>query len=265
MQSLTQTKQPKKSLKTPLRSEHVRGGAADRGARAPGLVCSLTSDKPSSFILDPRQLRLKRLRRSVITSARLHQESLSSSNQRFRVAMLTLTYSPGTQYQPNHISLLLKNIREYLRVRGHSFRYVWVMELTKSGVPHYHILAWLPRGFSLPKPDKRGWWPYGSTRIEWARKAVSYIAKYASKAESSQFLFPRNSRLHGVGGLHLKDRRERTWWTLPKYIRETTPEPRETGNTKRFKGGGWLTPFGEWLPSKYKIVSFNPLVINEVI
>lgn len=235
-----------------------------KGAAAPGLVSSLTSDKqPQSHHVDPRRIRLSRLRRSIVTSARLHEQALQGSRVRYRVAMLTLTYAPYEDYQPRHISELLKRIREYLRARGHRFRYVWVMELTKSGVPHYHVVIWLPRGLTLPKPDKRGWWPYGHTRIEWARKAVAYVAKYASKAESSGYQFPEGARLHGNGGLELADRRERGWWCLPQYIRETCPEPRATGNTKRAKGGGWVTPFGEWINSRFRIKSFNPLVIEE--
>lgn len=258
------------SLPHQSKTIHHALGAADQsaagGQRAvgAGLVSSLTSDTPARpFNLDPRKIRLSRLRRSVVTAARLHEESIKTHGHRCGVAMLTLTYSPYEDYQPRHISDLLKHIRQYLKRKGFRFRYVWVMELTKSGVPHYHVVLWLPRGVTLPKPDKRGWWPYGMTRIEWAKKPVAYVAKYASKAESSKFRFPEGARLHGNGGLELADRRERAWWVLPQYIRETTPDYRHTGPTKRAKGGGWVTPFGEWFPSKFKIISFNPLTIKE--
>lgn len=247
------------------------GEAGKRGV-APGLVYSETKDTPppkthqtpeKQYIVSPKQNRLRRLKRSVITAARLHQQELEQSKSRFKVAMLTLTYSPYEVWEPNHLKTLMKHVRQYLGRRGIPSRNVWVMELTKAGIPHYHILFWLPKGVSLPKPDKQGWWPYGSTRIEWARKAVSYIAKYASKGTVAGS-FPEGARIHGFGGLAKPDRRERSWWMLPQYMRDKTPEPRETGPSKRAKGGGWVTPFGEWFPAKFKVISFSPLTIQEV-
>ena len=236
-----------------------------KGAEGPGLVCSETKGTPATeYHLDPQQIRLRRLRRAVITAARLQQDSLTRAKARFRVAMLTLTYADIAGWKPQHIKELLRHLRQYLKRRGHAFRYVWVAELQERGAMHYHIVIWLPRGVTLPKPDKRGWWPHGSTRIEWARKPVGYIAKYASKTNSKGGAMPRGARLYGIGGLERPDRHERSWWMLPQYIREYSPEPRENGPAKRAKGGGWLTPFGEWLPSKFKIKSFNPLAAVEL-
>lgn len=250
----------------PARDIH---GKAVTGAVGPGLVYSETSGTPQhKFTIDTIRRRLTSLRRAVVTSARLHQTALEKQKARFKVAMLTLTYASSNEWNEKDISNLIRHIRQYLKRRGISFRYVWVMETTRAGVPHYHLLAWLPKGVTLPKPDKRGWWPHGHTKIEWARKAVGYIAKYASKA-NSQKSFPKQARAYGIGGLELQDRRERAQWMLPKYIREVTGDDvetittaRELGQTKRAKGGGWLTPFGEWFPSKYKIVCFNPLTLQ---
>lgn len=280
MQSIPHRASAQNTPATPAAPREARAGAGRReasrtaagygsaegaiGTEGPGLVCSeTTGTPPEKTTICPQQIRLRRLRRAVVTASRLHQESLSSQKARFRVAMLTLTYSDIAGWKPDHIKALLRHIRQYLGRRGYAFRYVWVSELQQRGAVHYHVLIWLPRGVTLPKPDKRGWWPHGSTKIEWAKKAVSYIAKYASKTNSKGGDLPRGIRLYGIGGLARQDRHERSWWMLPQYIRDYSPEPRETGPSKRAKGGGWLTPFGEWLPSKFKITSFNPLAIVE--
>ena len=80
--------------------------------------------------------------------------------------MLTLTYREVGAWHPRHISELLQRVRVWLRRRGERLRYVWVGELQQRGALHYHVLCWLPRGLTLPKPDKQGWWTHGSTRIE---------------------------------------------------------------------------------------------------
>lgn len=241
-------------------------------AEGTGLVYSETRGTPlNQAVLDPQQIRLRRLRRAVVTSARLHQEALTNTKTRFRAAMLTLTYSEVAGWKPQHIKEFLRLVRQYLNRRGIKFRYVWVSELQQRGAVHYHIMFWLPRGFCLPKPDKQGWWKHGTTNIQWARNPVSYLAKYASKTHSKGGAMPRGIRLYGIGGLEVGDRRERSHWMLPEYIRdisgqqveESVQTARDIGTTKRAKGGGWLTPLGEWFPSKYIISSFNPLTIKE--
>jgi hypothetical protein len=101
------------------------------------------------------------------------------------------------------------------------FRYLWCLELTKARVPHYHILIRIPHGLSLPKPDKRGWWTHGSTNIQRARKAVGYVAKYASKFTSALCAaLPKGFRTHGVGGLNSESSRVLRWWKSPLDARE---------------------------------------------
>ena len=65
--------------------------------------------------------------------------------------------------------------------KGIFIHYVWVLELTKRGRPHYHVLFWLPRGISMPKADKQGWWRHGMTNTVPARSPVGYLCKYTSK------------------------------------------------------------------------------------
>lgn len=139
-------------------------GASDAGRCGPGLVPSSTSgtreEKEAAaggYRIDPVESRLKRMKRRVLTGARLHQEQ----QPRFKAAMLTLTYREDGEWQPRHVSELLACVRKWVERRGVRFRYVWVLELTKAGRPHYHVLIWLPRGLTLPKPGKQGWWVHG--------------------------------------------------------------------------------------------------------
>lgn len=222
------------------------GPEARGGSAAPGLVPTKTS-----VTLVRQEARLKRMKRSVLTSARLMQEEATDHGWRFRVAMLTLTYRPEAQWSARHITGLVKALRAYLDRRKVRARYVWVLELTQAGKPHYHLLIWLPRGMSLPKPDKRGWWPHGLTRIEWARSAVGYLAKYASKGTDG-YAFPKGARLCGVGGLSLRSRLEKAWWLAPSWVREAfSIEERPV----RAPGGGWVSRIsGDWLPSPWRLV-----------
>ena len=174
----------------------ARAGAAPA---APGLVTTTTSH---TLMSTSKDMKFRRLRRSVIAAAEVMQESLQRGGARFRAAMVTLTYAPDRCWEADHISSFTKRIRSWLERRGYPFRNVWVAELTRKGVVHYHMMLWLPRGVTLPKPDKQGWWPYGSTRIEFARKSVAYLAKYASKGMGeADHGFPKGCRTHGRGGL----------------------------------------------------------------
>ena len=183
---------------------HARSACAGGGS---GLVHSRTSDTPSErIVLNPEKSRLKRLKSSVITAARLHAESRS----KWRVLMITPTYAPGSAWNPRDITNLSKCIRQHLSRRGIEFRYVWVMEYTKKGFPHYHMLVWLPYGVTLPFADKQGWWTKGWTNQEWARNAVGYIAKYASKGTECARI--EGARHHGNGGMTGAALLEQRWW-----------------------------------------------------
>ncbi len=201
-----------------------------------GLVYSKTSVTPLDSVkikLDPHASRVTRLRSALLTGARLHCEQRS----KWRVAMLTLTYRPDVEWFAFQISDCLRLIRQYLARKGVEFRYIWVQEHTKRGMPHYHVLIWLPLGLSLPKPDKRGWWPHGMTKIEWARNAVGYIAKYASKADSLH-PFATGARIYGVGGLTGSALIKWRWWRLPGWLRDIAAS---TDLFVRHVGGGFVS------------------------
>lgn len=164
MKHLHSSAQP---VEPPWRSAQPPGA---QGATAgPGLVNFRTSD---TQLIDPIEIdqelaRLKRMTRSVTWVGLIFETFLGP--KRFKPAMVTLTYREVDAFEPLHITKLLKCIRSWLARRGRKLHYVWVAELQQRGALHYHLLIWLPRGLTLPKPDKQGWWPHGSTRIEWAR------------------------------------------------------------------------------------------------
>lgn len=191
------------------------------------------------------------MRRAVINAADEIQKEVSQGGNRPRTAMLTLTYRWTFGWRPRHINEMLAHCRKWLARRGWPLRYVWVAELQARGAVHYHIVIWLPRGLTLPKPDKQGWWPHGSTRIEWARKPVGYLTKYATKGFDTEF--PKGLRLHGRGGLDQEQRDRVSWWLLPRYVREYFTEVgARVARAGRFGGiyGGWMErTTGEWIPS----------------
>ena len=236
----------------PLRRPSAPPGAP-AAAGGSGLVTSHTSGTPleSGLIeIDPILTRMRRMRRSVLTAARMHEFELR--HKRHKPAMLTLTYREVGQWNPKHISELLQRIRVWVRRRGHGLRYVWVAELQQRGALHYHLLLWLPRGLTLPKPDKQGWWTHGSTRIEWARKPAGYLAKYASKLDSKSGIgFPRGARLHGRGGLDELGTSVAQWFNLPQWAREVCDL---AGRAVRVKGIGLVErDSGVCLPSPWRV------------
>jgi len=220
-------------------------------SRAPGLVYSSTSD---TILLDQRAIRAKRTRQATITGARLLQEQLTAGGRRTYPVMVTLTYAALGTWDTGHVSAFLKTCREWFRRRGKVFHYCWVAELQKRGAVHYHVLIWMPKGYRLPKPDKRGWWPHGMSRIEKARNAVGYLAKYVSK-HALRVDFPKGLRLHGRGGLSARNRVEIRWWCSPAWVRRWT---RDICDVRRTAGGGYVRrDTDEWRTSPYRVVLLN--------
>lgn len=189
-------------------------------------------------------MRLGRMRRAVVSSA----DWLSRLCPRpaHEVLFVTLTYRPGVRWDRRQISECLRHWRRELRQQR--LRYVWVLELTKAGRPHYHVAIWVTRGTRLAKPDESGAWPWGASRIELARRPVGYLAKYASKGPGGQWWrLPKGARLYGAGGLERDGRAHVRWWLLPRYQRERC----EVGDhVVRCKGGGWVSrTTGQWWPA----------------
>lgn len=143
----------------------------------------------------------------------------------YRVALITLTYARDGMWEPQHISALIKNYREWFRrnAKGKEIpecHYVWVMELTEIGRPHYHIVMWMPRGVTPPFPDEQGWWPHGMTQAKFAHSPVGYIVKYASKLETKSGIHvPKKARLWGYGGPKMAERGQVAFANAPRWLK----------------------------------------------
>lgn len=226
----------------PEGAETHRPSTSEAGAdsAASGLVSSQTTVPEGGRVIkiDRTASRLKRLQCSVLTAARLH----AGQRSKWRVCMLTLTYADPRGWRPEQISELIRQVRRWLKRKGVPLRYVWVQEFCKKVArPHYHMLVWLPWGVSLPMPDKQGWWPQGMTKIEWARNAVGYIAKYASKGDS--LAQPaKGARMHGNGGLTDEALIEQRWWKLPGWLRDTVEPEDRVRKAAPKTGGGYVHP-----------------------
>lgn len=231
--------------------EEGKGGTA-----ALGFIPSSTSQTASrkELLLCPVEARLKQMKKSVLNSARLLRASLEGGS--YRMAMVTLTYRKVGEWRPNHMSAFMDHVRTYMKRRFDlRTRYVWVAELQERGAVHYHCLIWLPKGVTLPKPDKRGWWPHGMTRVEWAKKAIGYLTKYVSKLQSKTVAFPRGLRICGSGGLDADGRNERAWWRLPNYVREVWGI---ADCVRPAVGGGFVAKAsGEWMASRYRFAGLH--------
>jgi hypothetical protein len=247
------------------------------------------------FVLDPVARRLAELRMHVGFAARAI--CVTPAFEQEECLMVTLTYA-GTNddWSPKHVAAFLDNVRKFMKRKRWPCRYVWVAELQKRGVIHYHVAVWVPAGEKLPKPDEQGWWPHGMTRIEVARAAVPYLLKYLSK-DTSKTLgeFPKGARIYGIGGLDKTMRLARAWLRLPKFIQQRAsifhawrrydgregvaklmgirqghdrwarPTRTNVVLVAAQKVGGWIDhATGEWLPSEFvrRVIAGRPAMVR---
>jgi hypothetical protein len=194
----------------------------------------------------------------VKTSARLLQTDFVGS--RMRMLLVTLTYRPEVGWFPRQVTRFVKAARRWFADQGLKLRLVWVMELHKSGKPHYHAIVWLPRRRKLPEPDSAGWWPWGMTNVKPPKKlggkirsAAGYLAKYVSKDKGDLRRLPKGARMHGAAGLTDEARRERRWWLSPKYVREALGP---LADIRIVRGGRMCATTGVFVPSPW-VVEFD--------
>ncbi|UNK44019.1 hypothetical protein MNO14_08220 [Luteimonas sp. S4-F44] len=188
----------------------------------------------------------------------MHDQEARKGSQRGAWYMLTATYRAGGDSSPRDVSNLVRGVRRFFHKvagrKGHGrplFRYLWVGELTKALRPHYHLLIWIPRGYYFPKADRAGWWPHGMTKIERARNAVGYLAKYASKfCGAMAEAFPKGFRTHGVGGLNDESKRELRWWKSPQDARDALGVD---ADIRKVPGGYADKRTGEFWPSPWRV------------
>lgn len=215
-------------------------GTGGAGPQAQRWACPIGNkwNVGDEIVPDPRKIRLRRLRLGVLTAASAFQRELSESGTRFRVAFVTVTYAPGEVYEPRDISRLIRHYRQWCKRRGFRLRGVWCLELQERGAPHYHLVFWLPRGMTPPLPDKQGWWRKGLSNAVWARKPVSYLAKYASKGESGEL--PPGARLWGLVGAPVSVRASVAFACAPGWLRELCSDT--PGAWLRRVRGWWVNP-----------------------
>lgn len=145
-----------------------------------------------------RGRRIRRMRRVVISAA---DATRDIPGFRSRGIMVLLTYRDGAPWRSGDVARYVNTVRTWLRRRKVPCRYQWVIELTKRGRPHYHVLFWVPPGVKLPKPDESGQWKSGWSGISAARRPVGYLVKYATKGglDGGEGDLPRGARLFGCG------------------------------------------------------------------
>ena len=170
--------------------------------------------------IDRAQARVTRLRKGVGTASKCHLNLAEGTGH--NNVMVTLTYAGTNEdWRPKHVARYIDAVRLWFKKRcpGERLRYVWVAELQKRGVLHYHAVFFLPAGVSMPRADKRGWWPHGMTNTLKATAPVAYLMKYASKADSKSIGgFPRGSRIYGIGGLDAAGAAFKRWCLWPAYV-----------------------------------------------
>lgn len=206
-----------------------------------------------AFELDASARRLSQLRCAVGFSARAH--GVSTKGARTDTAyMVTLTYrGDNRDWRREHVTKAFNALRMWCKRQGFSCRYVWVAELQKRGVIHYHAVVWLPVGVRMPQWDVRGWWPHGMSNRKVVRKsAVGYLMKYLSKGtDMSAGTFPKGARVYGVGGLDHAGRRARRWLRLPAFVQGNSSV---NDAWERRTGGGWISPSGRHFPSEFEAI-----------
>ena len=211
-----------------------------------------------------RKRRIRRMRRVVIASADCSRDVCESGGHRYETLLVTLTYRPDQKWARHHVSNYCKAVMDHCRASRIRARYQWVMELTQKGVPHYHVLWWLPFGTRLPMPDASGMWPYGFSRIERARRPVGYLVKYATKGDKDVYTLPKGARLFGVGGGLEREKLATHRAGLPMWLLERLPDDSRARKVARV---GWVclatgeihsTPFSvRWSRDSWGIVTIE--------
>ena len=102
---------------------------ACREAAGLGLVHSSTSGhgvQRLTIELDRNRIRSMRLKKSIITGARLHDQEVQTGSIRGAWYMLTATYREGSNYGPRDVSDLVRSVRRFFdrasRLRYRSYR-----------------------------------------------------------------------------------------------------------------------------------------------
>ena len=216
-------------------------------------------NKLEQLLTTSNQLRYKRMGRKLsaffnVTKNDTRYAKNNRSKGKYLPIFITLTYENGDSWDSKDISKLIKRYKKHFTSGGKKalmpisdFRYVWVAELQKRGVIHYHIVMWLPRFMKLSglKPDDLGWWNHGFTNVVAVKKSVfAYLSKYMSKGSVKGFdedgnevwhTFPKGARIYGSGGLSALQRVKIAYTLLPRWVQSIFID--DESKIKRVKGG----------------------------
>ena len=193
-------------------------------------------------------MRLRRVRQRVRAFIDLAGDVKEIGSCPGKWARIGLTYRPGEYWHALDIAFYLTKLRNWADRKGFKLVYLWVAELQERGAVHYHVMVKLPKGFTIPKPDKSGMWSHGSSCVEWVHlSGKHYMSKYAQKEEQKRGVFPLGLRLCGAGGLGPDARAWWTWLLSPRYVREET----EPNDLPRRVAGGWRCSDGYFIPTPW--------------
>lgn len=159
---------------------------------------------------------------------------------------LTLNYAHACSYQKKDITKFLRSARDWLRKIGHGFPYIWVLEKSASGMLHYHLQIWLPRGMKLHHDDLKRWWKQGSTYVEQCKSPKGWSV-YLRKMETKQDL-PKGARSVGSGGLDEIGKVNIEHSSQPMWLQSIVPVGVPV---RRCEGGRIRLDTGEVLRSPY--------------
>jgi hypothetical protein len=145
-------------------------------------------------VIDQFSIRLGRMKTRIFDWAQRVDEWRQSNNA--RMVLITLTYRKVSGYRAGHIGDYLRNIKK--RLKKDLYAFAWVAELQERGAVHYHIVLVVRPGADIPKPDKKGYWTHGMSKIETARTAF-YLATYTGKLYQKDLSkYPKSCRLYAV-------------------------------------------------------------------
>lgn len=143
-----------------------------------GLVYSIHNSE--KFI--PYEEIHKNRKKKMVKKIREYVQFLKDNYKYFKGITLTFrsNHEVITFIENGGIAKFFEILRKKLKVK---FKYIYVLEVQKRGVFHYHILLALEKPIYIPPIDKIGWWKFGFTRIQNIVPSKNYLSKYLEKQD----------------------------------------------------------------------------------
>lgn len=115
---------------------------------------------------------------------------------KYRMVHVTLTYAEMDTWAKGDLSQYINSLRGFLKESLVAFCWIGGMQLPRRAL-HYHVVIVVPIGTNVPKPDKRGHWKHGMTKMRtW--KSMRYFMRYFEKFHELE-AYPKGYRLVGYG------------------------------------------------------------------